>query len=549
MVAAAVTLPVSPVQERKKVRVDGGQSLGDVATLACGDLRLTPLLADLNPTLPSAGLLPAGTIVMCPTRDEARAFARKMDFTLGFDPKAANGTDARRRWAELQGDAPRGAGTDATAMARALLARGVTPSEAGRRIVKQCSDAQVAALLGRDDPSLRALVQTVEGQVLLPRAIARLGRVRSLLDATARPEGLRQLIEAAARDGKATRTVLDAAAVASGLRDALVEEAPRVAQRLADARSLAAIERGARDARLLEMEDAACLSALVAALGDGVEPLAGGRLELLGIAAEAQALVRHLEMLRSALRTAEDSIGRAGLVVMRAIVRGEDPSRLPRPWPLLGAVCRALSGAMQGAATAALDRGLGGLVVRSTEASTSSSRPISVSLLRARAVTCARASDEGAALAQRLAPSVVELFGLMRPVGATSASTSRTRQAREKLAFDHAVAGVRGDVRGDGIAALAVEIVERARLAGVPAASRLSKEQLAGLERVARGMAVPLAVHRRPISELGRALVVVAMAFDREFGLTLGRPTGEEAFLAAAVRQAGRVVSAAACRG
>jgi hypothetical protein len=50
------------------------------------------------------------------------------------------------------------------------------------------------------------------------------------------------------------------------------------------------------------------------------------------------------------------------------------------------------------------------------------------------------------------------------------------------------------------------------------------------------------------VSELGRALLVAAVAFDREMALGLGRATGREALAAALSRHAARVLSAAGCQ-
>src|SRR5438128_1768913 len=52
--------------QRRKIRMDGSHALVDVAEKVCGDVRLLSLLEDLNAALPLAGLLPAGTIVVCP---------------------------------------------------------------------------------------------------------------------------------------------------------------------------------------------------------------------------------------------------------------------------------------------------------------------------------------------------------------------------------------------------------------------------------------------------------------------------------------------------
>src|SRR5689334_13720710 len=101
MLAAESKSESNAPEQRKKLRLDGQHSLADVARKVCGDVRLAALLADLNPTVPAAGALPAGTVVVVPTKAESHAFAKRMGFTVGFDPQATNGTGARRKWSQL----------------------------------------------------------------------------------------------------------------------------------------------------------------------------------------------------------------------------------------------------------------------------------------------------------------------------------------------------------------------------------------------------------------------------------------------------------------
>lgn len=551
MVATALAAAVQNAQqnERKKIRVNGQQSLSDVARIVCGDVRLAALLGDLNAALPTTGLLPSGTVVVCPGKAEAQAFARKMGFTLGFDPKGGNGTDARKKWAAHQGPACQQAPVDVVALARSLVTRGVAPAEAGKRIAKQCGDAELQALAAAAEPALRQVATHAEAHALFPKAAARIASARSVLDATLRPGGFRALVDALARDGEAGRKLLEACAVAPALRAALVEEAPRVVALVKKARDLAALERGARDATLARDPAGKQLRPIVDAIVDGVEPLAGDRLAAAGVDAESEALLKHMETLRGALRQAEDGLGRSSLDVIRAVARGLDVSRLPRPWPLLGAVCRDLGRAVDAAPATARDAGLGGLVQR--KLSSGEGLPVgrlTVAELQVRAAACARAVDEGEAFAERLAPVVVELFGLMRPPPAVDGGTPQARKARRRMAFDHAMACAKGGASPEGIQAVVADVLDRARLAGHAGAQRLTRAQLQAVDQAARGVAVPLTIHRQQMSELGRALVVAAMALDREMGQGLARPTGREAFVAAAVRHAGRVLSAAACQ-
>lgn len=551
MVATALAAAAQNAQknERKKIRVNGEQTLSDVARIVCGDVRLAALLGDLNAALPAAGLLPAGTVVVCPGKAEAQAFARKMGFTLGFDPRGSNGTAARKKWAAHQGPGAQRAPVDIVALARSLVARGVAPAEAGKRIAKQCGESELKALAAAAEPAVRQVAAHAEAHALFPKASSKIAVARSVLDATVRPGGLRALIEALARDADAGRALLQACAVAPALRAALVDEAPRVVALVQSARAIASLERGARDATLAKDLSGPQLRPIVDALVDGVEPLAGERLAAAGIDAEADALLKHMEMLRGALRQAEDGLGRASLDVIRALAGGLDVSRLPRPWPLLGAVCRDLGKAVDAAPATARDAGLGGLVPKKLSSGEGMQvARLTVAELQVRAAACARAVDEGEAFAERLAPVVVELFGLMRPPPAVDGGTPQARKARRRMAFDHAMACRKGGVSPEGIASVVTDVLERARLGGHAGAQRLSRAQMQALDQAARGVAVPLTIHRQQMSELGRALVVAAMALDREMGQGLVRTTGREAFVGAAVRHAGRVLSAAACQ-
>ena len=548
MTAHADTSPAdspagSPAASRKKMRMDGQHSLVDVARKVCGDVRIAGLLKDLNPTLPEVGMLLAGTIVVCPSKGEAAAFARKLGFTLGFDPKASNGTDKRRAWSKHQGPVSGSGKVDAVALAVSLLERNLSPAEAGKRLARQCGDVELAALAASSEGAVRQVGTHAEAHALFPRAVSRIAAVRSVLEATAKPAGLRALCDALAKDAGAV-SLLTACAVAPALRQVLLDEASRVASVVAQAADIGKLERGARDAAV---QGDAVLRKLVDAAVDGVEPLAGDRVAALGLEDEMQALAKHLEMMRGALKQAEDNLGRQSADVIKAIARGGDGGKLGRPWPLLCQVMRDVGTAVDAAPATARDLGLGGLWKRRTTSSEGVSVTMTVAELQVRAASCARAVDEGDAFSERLAPVIVELFGLMRPPPAVDGGTQQARKARRRAAFDQAMGG-KGGVTPEGIVALALDVVDRAKLGGNAAAQRMNRGQLQSLEAVAKEMAAPaLTIHRAPMSELGRALVVAAMAIDREVGQGLSRPTGREAFILAAAKHAGRVLSAASC--
>lgn len=542
--------------ERKRIRVNGQQTLADVARVVCHDVRLVTLLQDLNPGLPATGALPAGTVVVCPAKLEAQAFAKKMGISLGFDPCASNGSDARRKWAAHVGTSATSSSSPSTTsgrkadplqLATTLLARGVTAAEVGRRLAKLCDAAELVALQQAGDAAVRQAGLHGELHALFPKALSRIAAVRSVLDATLRPGGLLAVLQALATSPVDAVAVLQAAAVAPALRSALVEDAPRVVAVVNKAREIAQLERGARDATIQADALAVMLRPLVDAFVDGVDVLGGARAAAVGVEAEADALSRHLDMLRGALKQAEDGLGRAAPDVIRALAHGRDGARLPRPWPLLAGVCKDVGAAVDAAPATARDGGLGGLVRRRSAAGSAKVSLVTVAELHHRAAATARAQDEGDAFVERLAPVVVELFGLMRPPPAVDGGTPQARKARRRMAFEHAAAG-KGGVSAEGVAAVVADVLERARLAGNAAAGRLTRSQLSAIDEAARQMTGSITIHRHPMSELGRALVVAAMALDREVGQGLSRPTGREAFVAAAVRHAGRVLSGAACR-
>lgn len=535
----------SQAAARRRVRTDGTQSLTDVARLVCGDVRLAALLCDLNPGLPTSGRLKPGTHIVCPSKSEVQAFAKKMDFVVGIAPDGSNGTAARRRWAEHVGPSRATPSLGAEALARSLLSRGIAAGEAGRRLAGQCSEAELHALGQHADPKVRAVGEAGLLNALYPKAKSRLHAARSLLEASGRPGGFRSVLEACARSPAEAEAVLKAVAVAAPLRAALIEEAPRVAKLLAQARQLVELERGARDVGLKGKPE---LAALVAALSDGVEPLSAERAEALGLGAEANALSTHCAQLQLAMASAEGTLARSPDAI-RALALGTDARSLPRPWPILSSVCRELGRFLDAVAPTARDEGLGGLVLRKGGRQSAEGAPVclSVAELQARAAACARTDDEGDALATRLAASVVELFGLLRPPPTIDGGPVHARRARRRAAFDQAVSA-RGEVSGDGAAALVAEALERARDAGLGTAARLSRQHIEAATEVARGLQGSLSVQRRPMSELGRAMVVAALALDREIGLGLSRPTGREALAITAQRHAARVLSAASCR-
>jgi hypothetical protein len=134
----------------------------------------------------------------------------------------------------------------------------------------------------------------------------------------------------------------------------------------------------------------------------------------------------------------------------------------------------------------------------------------------------------------------------MRPPPALDGGAQQTRRARRRAAFDLAVTA-RGPLTADGVRLTVADAIERAKDCGLKGADRLRAPQIAALQLAANDMLGAMSVARRPVSELGRALVLVAMALEGELAQGLVRPTGREAFTQAAQKHAGRVLSYAAC--
>lgn len=548
--------------QRRKIRVTGKESVVDVARAVFKDTRLAALIGDLNPTLPKSGALPANTVVMCPSKSEAMAFAKKLGFTLGFDEKGTNGTRQKRAWAKLQGPGQAShAGIDPTDAAKKLLAQSLPPADVGKRLAKLCTPERLDAFLAADvDASLKTVQQATRLQVEFPRARARIQAAVSVIDATMRPGGLAPLLQAFVEDAAAAHALLGAVIAPAPVRETLAARAAPVVGLVDRARELAKIERGARDVTLAKDKDAAQLQALVAAIADRVEPVSGERLKALGLDDTWAQLSAHLLKLKEMLKKHDEVLGRAGADVILTIARADDGARLPKPWPLVAAVVRGLKAPLEKAPLQARDLGLGGLVVVSAPPAPASSadpsglqaRPalsmeggpvLSAASLQARAASGARTVDEGTAIAERIAPTVCTLLAVMRAVPG-DAGPAAMRRARRRAHFDDVVIA-KGAPLGDAIGRLVDEVFAEARRTGVAGIERVQKAQQQAARDVGRLITGPLTVHQKNASELARAIVVVACAVDRDLGGLLARPSGREAFRSAIEKHVGKLLSRA----
>jgi hypothetical protein len=555
MPVPAIATPAAHVTSaRRRIRVTGREKLVDVVRAVFADVRVLPLVRDLNPTLSAVGLLTAGAVVVCPSVEEAQAFARRHGFTLGFDEAASNGTGRRRAWLRLQ------QGTDAVArppldpatLARSQLDEGSGVVDVADRVVRQCDPRAVERFLGApDDEQLQPVQRAVEFQLCLPRAHARLTTTIAVIDATLRPRGLRCLFEAAARDPAALDAALGALLVPEALRRDVVAAAGRVGGVLARARELARLDRGSRDLALARERDASILVVLVESILEGLETFAGDRLALLEVAATTQACSAHLERLRSVLKAQRENLPRAGHSVVVAVARDDGDASLPRPWPVVVAVVRGVCPLADVAGVAAIDDGVGGLLTPArARAVVPPEAPVRgggvvvpVAGFQRRAALGARAVDDSAAIADRVAPRLLDLFTMVSPL-VVDHGPPTVRRARRRQHFDAMMAG-RSAPTKTGIVAAVEEIVREAERRDVGGVHQLTPAQRAVVRDVAAGLVGALPLHHRAASERARALVVVAMAVDNDLGRNLLRTNGPEVFRGLVERHAAHALARA----
>ncbi len=552
--------------QRRKIRVTGKESVADVAVVVFKDPRLAAAIRDLNPGLPQSGPIAANAVVMCPSKIEALVFAKKMGFTLGFDEKAANGTRQKRAWQKMQGPGQAShKGIDAADAARTLLEQKIAPAEVGKRLVKLATPEALEKFLAEphSEAALVTVQKSVELHMAFPKAHGRLLAIVGVVEATLRPAALLPLLEAVVVDEAKAVAALNAVVAPAAARLAFVDRAAVVVRLVGRARELARIERGARDATLAVDKDAAVLAALCAAIVDRVDPVSGERLKMLGLDEAWALLSTHLLRLKEMLKKHDELLPRAGAEVIRVLARGDDGSKLPKPWPLIAAVVRGLGPLLDAAAVSARDEGLGGLVQKpapkpsSSSSSSSSSRVdgaalksmegvavMSAASLQARAASGSRSVDEGTAIAERLAAGVVALVDLARPISG-DAGPNALRRARRRGFFDNVVIASSAP-QADAIARLVDDLFADARRTGLSGVDRVQKGQQAAARDVAKGLVGALSVHQKNVSELGRAIVVVAMTIDRDLGGLLLRATGKEAFKAAVEKHGGKLLSKAA---
>ena len=501
--------------QRRKIRVTGKESVADVAVVVFKDQRLATLIADLNPSLPTSGPITAGAVVMCPSKAEAQAFAKKMGFSLGFDEKASNGTKQKRAWQKMQGPGQAShAGIDAVEAAKKLLEQKVAAPEVGKRLAKLLTPEAVEKFLAtpQTDPQLLQVQKTVDVHVAFPKARARLSAIVGVVEATLRPPALLSLLQAIVDDKDGAVAALGAVVAPVAARDVFVARAAAVVTFVDRAKELAKVERGARDATLAVDKDAAVLASLVAAIVDKVDVVAGDRLKLLGLDEAWALLSTHLLRLKEMLKKHDELLPRAGADVIKTLARGDDGSKLPKPWPLIATVVRGLGPLVDKVGVDARDEGLGGLIKKRVVEEKSAAQPrpslasmegsgfgvrpdgvLSAASMAARAASGARAVDEGTAIAERVAKGVVALVDLARPI-AGDAGPVALRRARRRGFYDSVVIASSAP-QGEAVAKLVDELFADGKRTGLAGIDKLQKPQLVAARDVAKMLTGPLTVH------------------------------------------------------
>jgi hypothetical protein len=555
-----------PAAERRKVKLNGRDSLATVARRVFKDERVTPLLADMNPKVPRLGAIAAGAVVVLPSREEAQKFAARMGFQLGFDPAKGGSTKARRDWKKLQHGAKKGDGpADPAQLARTLAGQGHAPAECARRLVGLVPDgaARDFATARHDDADVRAVAAQVELALLRREVRSALVALVDVLDGTTRARGRRRLIEAAAADAARADEVLGVFLVAPALRDDLVARASAVAPDFATADELAKLDEHQADVVLSDLGlREARVRALVEAARHELPLVDSERLALLGLEPQLAALDKHCRQLLTLLRKLVDTVERAPRELLHAVLAGEAGAQLPKPWPVVVSFHARVGGDLARVHAGRRAEGLGALIAHAPGESAPAPSPevprpsevtgpiMSAAELAAAAAANAKHADEHDDVPERLSPVVIALFDPLRPSPPDSGPEAQVKQ-RRKARFERAVLGPK-DAAGqpDVIVSLVEELLElgadvdddtlRRRF------RRLKTPQRSGALALARLATEPIPALLRGATDVARALIVVSLALDPELGPTLARAEGREAALALLRRHATRTITLAA---
>jgi len=531
--------------KRTQVRLSGHESLKDVAVKLFKDVRLLPLLVDLNPSLSSMKAAAAGTVVTVPSKAEAQRFAARMGFSLGFNPALGGGTQQKRAWSRMKkGQAKASSAVCPHELARLFFKQQLVPEVAARRARVLLSEEAVQSFVAaeHDDDAAQFLAKALQGDGVRHTVAQWLGRLLTVFSSTSTPKARRALVDACAHAPEGVRAVLSASLVVPKLQDDLVELVTPLSPLLQEAEALASVDELQRQAQLKEHPLAEALLMLAGAAEADLPLLAQERLERLGVGRQFAALDKHCQQLATTLKRTLERLDRVDVGVLQSVVDGGDVESLPRPWPVLAKVTQALAPAVMQQHPGALERGLQALLPSSP---TPTGPQFQAGELAARAAHNAKVADDFDAVPHRLAPTVVALLTTLRPLPPDHGPEAQVRQ-RRKVHFDKTCLAPKGaDVDVDVVTAVLEE------LARVPApplerdVAHALASQKAVLKRLAAAAVQPIPVLVKSASNLGRALVLAAIAADAEWGRALATPQGIEQALRVLNQHATRTLTLA----
>lgn len=230
-------------------------SLHGLARRTFRDTRVLPLLCDCNPGYSPMEVLSEGSLVWLPSRAEARRFAARMGFHLGFQPDVGGDTGARRAWKTLQEGRPSVAGSSRA------------PPESGHGPVPAP---------GAERASLLAFARSFLGWIA----------------PTARPEGIRSLCRAFARHPGAMARVLLLCGVPAPELALLGQRCRAAHEKVSRAEAWALEEPATRELHLqgLDGQERARMASLMAATRADLERFDDAHAELLGLTESIAAL-------------------------------------------------------------------------------------------------------------------------------------------------------------------------------------------------------------------------------------------------------------------
>lgn len=454
---------------RTTLRLGRETTLAEIATGHFRDVRVTPLLADLNPAFHGRNV-PAREPITLPSKSELARFAARMGFQVGFQPEKGGSTSAKKKWSAMKDGGARTTHVSASELARVLSQQGLPVDEAAKRLLALVDEADAIAFAhAHRSGELAAIAEATETHLARLDVRARLKRLADAATATSTPGARKVLLESAARDPDAVKTLLALCLVPDQDSASLVHVSRAAMQLVRRATELADVDAHARDV-MIEGEGtrAMALRPLVDALVDGAPLCANERLAVLGVDRVFAAIEGHTSALASLLRRLVDELEHADARVVRALAAG-DPTSLARPWPVAAALLARLGVRLDRVHAGQVERGIvalafvDGAPIASPAKRIDTNPRLSVAELQARSAANARTADAHDGVPERLSSTVVALFDPLRPSTGDTGSDAIV-QKRRHARFEKAVlVGRHGTTDGDVCAALVDEVLALAR--------------------------------------------------------------------------------------